>query len=82
MTKLKDETSLLVYDFAHGGDTTDGVERQIKNEYLPAIAAEVSRSFLRNVLSRSQRKISWATPNTMFSEEISISFLYVALTIF
>lgn len=73
VTRLKGETPLLVYDFAHGGDTTDGVERQIKDQYIPAIADEPRTSFLRNILSRSQHRISWSASDTLFSIWVGIN---------
>lgn len=36
--RLRDRTRLVVYDFAKGGDTTEGVERQIEQEFLPNLA--------------------------------------------
>ncbi len=33
VNSIKTTASVLVYDFAKGGDTIDGVERQIKQQY-------------------------------------------------
>ena len=38
--RLRDRTRLVVYDFAKGGDTTEGVERQIEQEFLPNLAGQ------------------------------------------
>jgi hypothetical protein len=40
VTRLKSQDqSVLVYDFGLGGDTVHGVERQIKKEFMPELAA-------------------------------------------
>ena len=36
------QISPLVYDFARGGDTVDGVERQIEQEFMPELAERPS----------------------------------------
>lgn len=39
VTRLKDQRiGVLVYDFGRGGDTVDGVERQIQEQFLPELA--------------------------------------------
>jgi hypothetical protein len=40
VTEYNPKNSLLVYNFAVGGDTIDGVRRQIHTEFLPTLAVK------------------------------------------
>lgn len=55
VTRLKKQTSLVVYDFAKGGDTTDGVDRQVTKLFLPGL------------VEGTEAKV-WDPSTTLFSE--------------
>lgn len=76
MTRLKDLTSLLVYDFARGGDTTEGVERQIKREFIPGLVDDTMdmQTGLDPELQTSDA--IWAGSDTLFSKDAVYSFTY------
>lgn len=54
VTKLKEQqTSIIVYNFAHGGDTTDEVDGQINKIFIPGL-----------VVNRAERV--WDAATTLF----------------
>ncbi|GJE87150.1 carbohydrate esterase family 16 protein [Phanerochaete sordida] len=75
VTRLKDQTRLVVYDFARGGDTTDGVERQIKREFLPNLADNVAKGLLQNNLDRELQTSDtvWNSNDTLFGAAFNLS---------
>ena len=76
VTRLKDETKLVVHDFAKGGDTTEGVERQITREFLPSLTDNTADYLLQENLDKELQTseadtIGWKGNDTLFGKNWS-----------
>ncbi|EKM55345.1 carbohydrate esterase family 16 protein [Phanerochaete carnosa HHB-10118-sp] len=75
VTRFEDQTRLVVYDFAKGGDTTEGVERQIKQEFLPNLVDDTEKGLLQGNLDKELRTSDavWNSDDTLFTIWIGIN---------
>ena len=69
VTRLRNQARLIVYDFARGGDTTEGVERQIRREFLPNLVGDTADGLLQGNLDEELRTSNavWKGDDTLFS---------------
>ena len=80
VNQLKDRTSLLVYNFARGGDTTEGVERQIKREFIPGLVDTTEELLQRELEPELQTSDTvWNSADTLFSTATTLSLKYLPI---
>lgn len=67
---------MLVYDFARGGDTTEGVERQIKNEFIPGLVDDIADLQVGFDPELRVSDAIWAGSDTLFSKDAEYHSIY------